>query len=269
MVKRRSISIPSRPTVSRSIGHAGAHHHAEGGELEKGEDAADDDQREQEVDEAPCRIDDIAGVEADSGTEIDHALGGIGRWLRDRIGAKKAFDDFLQNDRKAEGNQNLFCMRTLIEKADQTSLHRNADDQHDRDGGENRDRHGEIDQRRAKVAQPGLDIRFPNFRRRSPGGQVLLIEGHRLQAQQGLDGDGTERAQHEQRAMGKVDDAQRAENDREAKGDQGVGAPLVQTIQDLQQNCVHCAGSIVRCRLPPAEAGSSRALRVADQAPSL
>jgi len=69
--------------------------------------------------------------------------------------------------------------------------------------------------------------------------------------------------------MGEIDDAQRTENDGQAKGDQGISAPLVQTVQDLKQNCVHRADSILRSRLPPAEAGSSLRLREVDQAPSL
>src|SRR3546814_4335169 len=67
-------------------------------------------------------------------------------------------DDFLQHDREAEGNENLLGMTALVEMADQAALHGQADQQHDRDGQQDGERHREVDQRLADVAEPDLQV---------------------------------------------------------------------------------------------------------------
>src|SRR3546814_9991265 len=86
--------------------HAGAHNHAEGGELEESEDQADDHQRERQVDQAPPRIDDgipQSEQRADGGGAGDR----VGRGGGNGIGAEECFDDLLQHDGEAEGDQYL------------------------------------------------------------------------------------------------------------------------------------------------------------------
>src|SRR5690606_5065093 len=56
-----AIDIDAEQAHRLAIGHAGAHHHAEGCELEEGEDRADDYAGEQEIDQAPDRIGDDIG----------------------------------------------------------------------------------------------------------------------------------------------------------------------------------------------------------------
>jgi hypothetical protein len=51
--------------------------------------------------------------------------------------------------------------------------------------------------------------------------------------------DGTECADHEQRAVGEVDHAQSAKDQCQAQGNQRIGAALVQTVQNLQDDGVH------------------------------
>ena len=74
---------------------------------------------------------------------------------------------------------------------------------------------------------------------RSPRRRLLGIENDAFQIEQLVEGDGAEGAQHEQRAMGEVDDAERSEDQREPQRDQRIGAALVQPVQYLQQYRVH------------------------------
>ena len=63
----------------------------------------------------------------------------------DYLGAIEILDDFLRNDRKAEGHQDLVGMRSLVEMLDQAALHREADKHHDRYGEQYRQRHRPVD----------------------------------------------------------------------------------------------------------------------------
>ena len=94
------------------------------------------------------------------------------------------FDNFLQDDGEAEGNQNLIRMRAIIKMLDQPALHHHPDDQHDGNGEQNRQRYGVFDQHAADIAEPDLDIRCANFHRSTPGGCLRGIEYHLLQADQ-------------------------------------------------------------------------------------
>ena len=60
-----------------------------------------------------------------------------------------------------------------------------------------------------------------------------------VKAEKCLERDRAESAQHEQRPMREIDDAQRAENERQAKRDQRIGATLVQAVQKLKKNGIH------------------------------
>ena len=127
-----AVNINSQQSDRLPVGHAGPYHHAEGCELQEGEHRADHEDGEQEVDQPPSGVDDASRVEPYGDAEINHALGDIRRRLRDRIGAEHALDDFLEHNRQTEGNENLFCVRPLIEKADQAAFHDDADQQHER-----------------------------------------------------------------------------------------------------------------------------------------
>ena len=45
-----------------------------------------------------------------------------------------------------------------------------------------------------------------------------------------MEGDGAEGAQHEEGAVREVDDSERAKDQRQAQGNEGVGAAFVQTV---------------------------------------
>ena len=92
------------------------------------------------------------------------------------------FDNFLQYDGEAKGNQNLIRMRAVIKMLDQATLHHQADDQHDRNGEQNRKRYGVFDHHPADITEPDLDIGGTNFHRSTPGGCLRGIEYHLLQA---------------------------------------------------------------------------------------
>ena len=59
------------------------------------------------------------------------------------------------------------------------------------------------------------------------------------EAEQALQRHRAESADHEERAMREVHDTERAEDERQPESDQGVGAALVQTVQNLKDNGFH------------------------------
>ena len=65
------------------------------------------------------------------------------------------------------------------------------------------------------------------------------IDRDGLERDEVAEGDGAEGAQHEQRAVGEVDDAERAEDQRQAERDQRVGAALVEAVEQLREDRVH------------------------------
>ena len=60
-----------------------------------------------------------------------------------------------------------------------------------------------------------------------------------LEREEALQRHGAEGAEHEQRAMGEVDDAERAEDQRQAQRDQRIGRALVEPVQQLEEDGVH------------------------------
>ena len=73
-------------------------------------------------------------------------------------------------------------MRALVEVLDDAALERDADQQHDRNGDEDRERHRIVDQHRAEIAEPGLHQRLAHFERRAPGRELFGIDRHRFHA---------------------------------------------------------------------------------------
>ncbi len=56
--REAALDIDAEQADRLAVAHAGADHHAVGGELQEGEDDADDREREEEIDQAPPRIGD-------------------------------------------------------------------------------------------------------------------------------------------------------------------------------------------------------------------
>ena len=263
--------LRTRKSDRFAVGHPSPHHHAEGREPEKREHCADHRQREQEIDQPPGRVDDIAGIHADNDAEIDHAACNIGRRLRNGVCAELALDDFLQHDRQAERHEDLFCVRALVKEPYQPALHGDADQEHDGYRDQDRDRHRIIQQQRSDVSEPGLDIGLADFHRGPPGRGPGRIEADHLQAEDRLDRNGAKRAEHEQGAMGEIDNTQSAENKCQAERNQGIRAPLVEPVQYLQQYRVHGPISSKEGETPPVVPGASNSIRsgVKNQAPLL
>ena len=128
------VDIYTEKSDGFAIGHARAHDHAECRKPQERENRADQDNRKQEIDEAPRRIHDVACIDADQCAEIDHPPRDIRCRLGNGIRTEIAFDDLLQHDCKAECHKYLFCMGPLVEVAYQAALHCHADKKHDRDG---------------------------------------------------------------------------------------------------------------------------------------
>ena len=70
----------------------------------------------------------------------------------DRISAVEFFYNFLDHQCQTECHQNLISMRAFIEMPNQTTLHDQTDQQHKRDGYQDRKRDGKVDYFRAKIA---------------------------------------------------------------------------------------------------------------------
>ena len=165
---------------------------------------------------------------------ISGALWGIG------IGAVIVLDDLLQDDREAECHEDLVSVRALVEVLDQAAFHRDPDQGHDYYGQRDRNWHGVIDYGVAGcVAEP--DFYVGNHFRRGRKAKARVLGGHFLADLQDLvRRDRAEGAEHKQRAMGKVDHTQCAENQCQPQGDQRIGAALVETVENLKKNSVHC-----------------------------
>ena len=84
---------------------------------------------------------------------------------------------------------------------------------------------------------PNQSLQIGHFLEGVEEGDALVLDLGR-EGQELLKGDGAERAEHEQRAVGEVDDAERPEDQRQAERDQGVGAALVEAVQQLKNDRV-------------------------------
>ena len=200
-----AVNVDAEQAHGFTVCHAGADHHAEGGEAQEREDRPDDAQREQEIDHPPVGIDDGIGRKADPDAEVERACEFRRRGGRDGVRAEEIFDDFLHHDREAEGYQDLVGMRAFVEVLDQAAFHDEAEKHHDRNCEEDRQRHRPVDDGGACVmAEPGLDIGRLDLQRVAEKillGRVERVEG---QAQHALHDHGAEGAEHEHRAMGEV-----------------------------------------------------------------
>ena len=95
----------------------------------------------QEINQAPQRINDGVFSKTEKHAEIKRTAEGIRGRRWNGIGAIERLDDFLKHNRQAECHQNLVSMRALVEMFDQTAFHHIADDQHDGDRKQDRQRH--------------------------------------------------------------------------------------------------------------------------------
>ena len=121
-------------------------------------------------------------------------------------------------------------MGALIEIPDQAALHGDPDDQHDGNREKNGNGHREIEKRRAEITEPDFNIRLPDFHRRAPWRHFGRIDRHHLNVQNGLDRHRAESTQHEQGTVREVHHAERAEDNGQAKRDQGIGPALIETV---------------------------------------
>ena len=130
-------------------------------------------------------------------------------------------------------------MRALVEVLDQPALHGDADQQHHRNGEDDRQRHRILDDEAAPLAEPGLGQRRLDLERGAPGRQLVGVDGDRLERDQLAEGNRAEGAEHEQRTMREVDDTERAEHEGQPQRDQRVGAPLVEAVEKLGEQGFH------------------------------
>jgi hypothetical protein len=135
-----ALDVDAEQPDSLTVGHACAHHHAEGGELQEGEDGGNDGGREEQIDQPPPRIDDCARIQAEAWRRCLPRRARFRCDLRDRVGAVDGLDDFLKHDGQAEGDEDLVRMRTLVEVLDEAPFHGEADNQHHHDGQQDRQR---------------------------------------------------------------------------------------------------------------------------------
>ena len=75
-----------------------------------------------------------------------------------------------------------------------------------------------------------MDVRGFDLQRVAEEVLLRLVYGDIADRQDALQGDGAECADHEQGTMGEVHNAQCAEDQCQAKRDQRIGRPLVQTV---------------------------------------
>ncbi len=123
---------------------------------------------------------------------------------------------------------------------DQAPLHDEADGDHDRDREQDRERHRPVHDGRARaLAEPVLDVVDVHHHRIAEEVGSGGIDHRVARGEDAAEGDGAERAQHEERAVGEVDHAKRAEDQRQAEGDERIGAALVEAVQDLEDEAVH------------------------------
>src|SRR5690606_8069594 len=230
------IDVDAEDADRLAVSHAGTHDHAEGGELQEGEHSTDHRSCEKEVYEAPPWIGDHAGPHAEPGADVGCAAQSVGHRLWMRVGAEERLDQFTQHDGEAEGDEDLLGVRPLIEMLDDAAFHGNAHEEHHGNADEKRYGNRIVDEPGAEVPEPCLYQRFANLHRLAPWRQLCRVDRDRFQRQEIAEGHGAERAKHEQGTVGEVHDPQRAEDERQAKGNQRVGAALVQPIKKLQKD---------------------------------
>jgi hypothetical protein len=148
-------------------------------------------------------------------------------------------DDFLQDDRQAKRHEDLIGVRAFIKKADQSTFHNHTNKQHDRNGDEDRQRHRIINHERADITEPLLNYGRADLKRCSPWSRFGWVELNDFVGQQLTDRDGAKCAEHEERAVREVDDAESPEYQRQTQSDQRIGTALVEPVQDLQQYGIH------------------------------
>ncbi len=216
-----------------------------------------------EIDQAPVGVDDRVGIETQHGAEIERAGKGGRRRCRDRVGAVEILDDLGHHDGEAEGHEDLIGMGALVEVLDQPALHHEADGDHDGDGEQDRQRHRPVDHHiPGRLSEPVIDI--GNIDLHGIAEEILarLIDDLVAQGQKLGECDRTERADHEEGAVGEVDHTQRAEDQRQTEGDQRIGRPLVEAVENLKEKCVHGPSHLSQVlNARPVAAGGSAGLR--------
>ena len=198
--------------------------------MKEREHRPDDHYGKQQVQQAPPGID--HAVQAEDGTNIGAARHQLRCRHRDRVGAEIRFDDFLKYDRQTEGHQDLVGVFPLVEVAYKTTLHRKPDQQHHRYRHENGNWHRIIDDGPADITPPDLEIGCLLVRVKERDAFVLHAHGD---GQHVLHADRDKGPQHEDRAMGKIHDAEGAEHQCQAQRYQRIGSTLVQPVQYLEE----------------------------------
>ncbi len=111
---------------------------------------------------------------------------------------------------------------------DQAALHRVADEDHDRNGKDDRQRHGPIDDRRPHlIAKPCLYIGNIDLKGVAQKVGFGFVNDRVTPRENARQCHRAESSDHEQRTMRKIDNAQRAENKRETQRDKRIGRALV------------------------------------------
>ena len=131
-------------------------------------------------------------------------------------------------------------MGTFVEVLDQATFHDDADGQHHRYREQDRQGHRPVDDHVAGFpSKPVIDIWYVDLQRIAQEVGLCFVDDSMAKRDDPRQRHGTERADHEQSAMREVHDAQRPEDQCQAKRDQRIGRALVEPVQDLKNNGFH------------------------------
>ena len=126
--RKALVDVDAEQANGFAVGHTSPHNHPEGGELQEGKDSSDNEHREEEVDQAPVRVDDRIGIKPKHTPKSKLPTKRQGQGLGSGWRRKVRFDDLFDNDGKAKGHKNLVRVWALVEVLDQAALHDEADE---------------------------------------------------------------------------------------------------------------------------------------------
>ena len=130
-------------------------------------------------------------------------------------------------------------MRPLVEVLDQPALHDHADGDHDWDGEQDRQRHGPVnDDVACRFTKPVIDVRNIHFQWVAQEVLLGLVDHLMAQRQDPAERHRAEGADHKQRTVGEVHNAQGAENQGQPQGNHRVCGAFGETIKGLEQDRV-------------------------------
>mmetsp|Transcript_23278 Transcript_23278/g.40216 ORF Transcript_23278/g.40216 Transcript_23278/m.40216 type:complete len:543 (-) Transcript_23278:1165-2793(-) len=235
-----AVDVDAQQLHSFPVGHPGPHNHPKGGELQERKDRTDDDRRKSKVDQPPIGVDDHIGIKAQGRAKVERAAERIRGRRRDRVCAVIILDDLLQNDGQAKGHKDLVRVGTLVEVFDQAAFHQDTDADHDRDRKEDRKRHRPVDNCvPGRLSEPVINIWHIHLERVAEEVGLRVVNHRVADRDNPAQGDRAERSDHEQGAVRKVDHAERAKNERKTERDQRIGRALVESVEDLKDDCFH------------------------------